>query len=286
MRRPRPRYVYRLATNPRARERWQRERLLDAAAAKGIDAIGIRDDRGHTYYIDPRDAIIGRLIFVEGSYEAAVFDRAAAVLDMHPDQILDIGANIGTATVELLDRFHGARAVAFEPDKRNCRLLAQTLVANDLRDRVTIIPVALSDADGFVELEVSADNFGDHRVRATTEPGRFAEHDRPTRSIPARRLETMIRSGELELGNRVLTCLDAQGHEGHILAGGPVLLKHPLIVEFWPYGLRRAGGYDRFLEAIEASTIVVLDGTQRTTTVGDLHAMGLGDGHTDLLIHP
>ena len=286
MRRPRPRHLYRLATNPAARERWRRERFLDAATAEGVDAIGVRDDRGHTYYIDPRDATIGRLIFVEGSYEAVVFDRAAAVLDMHPDQVLDIGANVGTATVELLDRFHGAKGIAFEPDQRNCKLLAQTLIANDLHDRVTIMPLALSDADGIVDFELSADNFGDHRVRTTTEPGRFAEHDRPTRSISAQRLETLVRDGDIKLGSRVLTCLDAQGHEGHILVGGPVLLQHPLIVEFWPYGLRRAGGYDRFLEAVEASTIVVLDETQRTATTDDLRAMDLGDGHTDLLIHP
>ena len=286
MRRPRPRHLYRLATNPRARERWRRERLLDAATAKGVDAIGIRDDRGHIYYVDPRDATIGRLIFVEGSYEAAVFDRAAAVLDLHPEQVLDIGANIGTATVELLGRFDSAAGIAFEPDKRNCTLLAQTLVANDLQDRVRIMPLALSDADVTVDLELSADNFGDHRVRTTTERGRFAEHHRPTRSIPARRLETLIRDGDIKLASRVLTCLDAQGHEGHILAGGPVLLKHPLIVEFWPYGLRRAGGYERFLDAVEASTIVVLDETQWTATTDDLRAMDLGDGHTDLLVYP
>jgi len=42
------------------------------------------------------------------------------------------------------------------------------------------------------------------------------------------------------------------GYEGFALLGGKELLKSriPLIVEFWPYGMKRAGSFDAFKSAI------------------------------------
>ena len=50
--------------------------------------------------------------------------------------------------------------------------------------------------------------------------------------------------------SQTLTWMDTQGHEGHILAGGAELLcrRAPaLVMEFWPYGLERAGGKANYM---------------------------------------
>jgi FkbM family methyltransferase len=255
--------------------------------------LGITDVHGARYSIDPRDSVIGRLLFLEGSFDAEPVDGAVRVLEaagLAPQQILDIGANIGTVTVELLRRYPLATAAAFEPDPDSCRLLRQNIAANDLLGRATVFPIALSDAEGIVRLDRSQHNLGDHRIR--TDGGarpQGAAAGVTTLDVPARRLDELLRAGTITLTGRVLTKLDVQGHEGHVLAGGRPLLEHPLLVEFWPHGLRRSGGLDAFLEALETySAVMPLSTEPREVGVDHLRAMSfdMGLGHVDLLALP
>jgi FkbM family methyltransferase len=292
MPRPHPRALLRLAVDPRERSRRRRERFLDSAHRYGVHSLGIVDARGHRLYIDPRDKVIGRLLFVEGGYDVRVIDEGLGALAHDgyvPEQFVDIGANIGNVTIEMLSRVPGATAVAFEPDPVNLGLLRQNLAANQMADRVLVVPVALSDTDGSVELELSPDNFGDHRVRREGRPGALSQERRGMRPVTARRFDSLVARGEVRLARNVLTKLDAQGHEGQILAAAPELLAHPMILEFWPYGLDRAGGLDLLLEALAGyATISILDRVPRPVTVDALAAMrdGLGLGHVDLLALP
>jgi hypothetical protein len=78
-RRPRPRQLLRLALNADARRRWIRERFL-ASASRYARAIAIRGRRGNSYLIDPRDKVIGRALFIDGEYEAAVLDATPSLV--------------------------------------------------------------------------------------------------------------------------------------------------------------------------------------------------------------
>jgi FkbM family methyltransferase len=282
----------RLASSAEARREARQERFLEAARRHGVRAIGTTDGRGHRYYFDPRDRVVGRALFMDGGYEVRPIDEAARVLARRgfaPELVIDIGANIGTSTVEWLSRFPAAVGAAFEPDATNVELLWDNFSANRLLDRTVIFPVALSDRDGTVQLERSEDNFGDHRVRVGDVAGCLGEDRREVSRVPARRFDTVVRSGELTVADRVLTHMDAQGHEGHILAAAQLLLVHPMLVEYWPYGLQRSGGLELFLDALEAyADITVLDGDRRSigvTALRDL-ARQLGVRHVDLLLVP
>ncbi|HAI14034.1 MAG TPA: hypothetical protein DCM28_20180 [Phycisphaerales bacterium] len=98
------------------------------------------------------------------------------------DHVVDAGANIGYITL------HAARYVgktgkvdAFEPQPENFNRLKQHLLINDLQDRVTTLPYALSDHQGSVpiyhwpedDLEHNhgcASLFTDHSESAQCEP--------------------------------------------------------------------------------------------------------------------
>ena len=90
-----------------------------------------------------------------------------------------------------------------------------------------------------------------------------------------------------------LAYLDAQGHEGHILAGARQLLDahSPIAMEFWPYGLRRANSLQRVLGLIARFDQVVNldDDGQRldSRALNELVAMlDASSGHVDLLLLP
>lgn len=50
--------------------------------------------------------------------------------------VLDIGANIGTTTIEILRQLPMVTADAFEPEPTNFQLLRMNLLTNDLHSRV------------------------------------------------------------------------------------------------------------------------------------------------------
>lgn len=79
--------------------------------------------------------------------------------------------------------------------------------------------------------------------------------------VPARRIDSLIETGEIDLDAVDLVWMDAQGHEGHVLAGARQLIARgiPVLTEYWPYGLRRAGGLDRFHALVADGYGTVID---------------------------
>ena len=88
--------------------------------------------------------------------------------------------------------------------------------------------------------------------------------------------------------------MDAQGAEGHILTGAKSLIDAtvPIITEFWPYGLKRADGLQKFYDALEASNYKYLynlkePDVQLPFTIDNIKAieskMGYEGRFTDLL---
>jgi FkbM family methyltransferase len=218
------------------------------------------------------DAVVGRQVFLEGGFTDASLHRILAELAADPGidfsldgrTLLDIGANIGTTTVEVLLQFTSASGIAFEPAPENFKLLQENIAANGLEDRAHAHSLAVSDVDGEVTFELSGSNSGDHRVRMTggEETGDlYDEAERETIDVPAKRFDSLVDEGVVDLDRVGLVWIDAQGHEGHILSGAQSLLasRVPVVLEYWPYGLRRAGGLDRLHQAIGQSYSRVVD---------------------------
>jgi hypothetical protein len=76
-----------------------------------------------------------------------------------------------------------------------------------------------------------------------------------------------------------LVWMDVQGHEAHVLAGATCLAGVPVVTEFWPFGLRRAGALARFHELTAGRRSVDLDGSGPYSP-DDI------DAYTNLLLFP
>ena len=80
--------------------------------------------------------------------------------------LVDVGANIGTTTVNALGGLAMRRAACFEPLPANLALLRQNLLLNGLLDRAEVVASALSDREGSTRLPGgAAKNPSDSRVR-------------------------------------------------------------------------------------------------------------------------
>jgi FkbM family methyltransferase len=281
------------ARSSEERERQRRERFW-RQAGRYVSAMVVEDRHGNAILVATSDAAIGREVFLERGLDSANTDAVLALLrerGHRPEQIVDVGANIGTVTLELLSAYPDAHAVAFEPDRANARLLRQNVIGNDLGDRVRVVEAAVSDHDGEATFEISPVNPGDHRVRLGKASGRLGEERWATRTVPVVHLDGLVERGELDPSRPTLIWVDAQGHEAQILAGARTLRHVPIVVEFWPYGLRRAGGYDAFLREVAAyDRVLEVRGGVRPVRADDLAALGrrleAAGGFSDLLLLP
>jgi len=164
---------------------------------------------------------------------------------------IDVGANIGVATVTALLDYGFPRALAFEPEPRNHQLLRINLLSNGVEDRARALPLAASDEPGHAELALSPVNFGDHRLRehagvrsaAGDAPLLTTDPDGPGDGggadiipVEAISLDAFLERENIALPDAGLLWIDTQGHEARVLKGARRILElgYPVVIEFDP----------------------------------------------------
>jgi FkbM family methyltransferase len=238
-------------------------------------------------------------LFMGADHELDTLERVRAALEgrgVDPftgRTIVDVGANIGTTTVGALTTLGMSRAVCLEPLPENLRLLRHNLLANGIADRAEVLDIALSDRPAAVEFEIHPGNPSDARVRVAESAGAddaFGESGWEVVTVATRTFDDLVEEGTIALEDLGLVWVDAQGHEGHILVGAGKLLaaEVPIVLEFWPYGLRRAGGLERLTKTIEANYASVVDledgAVIESKELGALASRLGHTGHTDILL--
>jgi FkbM family methyltransferase len=155
--------------------------------------------------------------------------------------LVDVGANIGLTSIPVAKARHSI-CHAFEPDPANYALLVRNIAANGVGAFVKPQNIAIMDSDGTFELERSADNMGDHRIRiGVAADGAYGEQQRQVVKVAARRLDACLADHTLD--HPVVLKVDTQGAEARVFRGAAKTLREADVVfaEYWPYGLRRMG---------------------------------------------
>jgi FkbM family methyltransferase len=201
---------------------------------------------------DSKDWLIGKYLYIKRSHEADLMARCVQLLEKEGHRgkpssgrcLLNVGANIGMTAIGFVKQGYFDRVIAFEPTPNSFRLLVHNVNQNGLSGRIQSFAFALSSQSGELELEISGDNSGDNRIRKIREPGFFAEEKRRTVRVPAITLDGFFAEhAEVAEDSIGLVWVDIQGHEGHFFRGAKQFLRRgiPVIIEFWPYGIRRSG---------------------------------------------
>lgn len=153
------------------------------------------------------------------------------------DVLLDCGANVGMYTV-FAAVIRRARVYAFEPESQNYALLCRNIVGNDLSERVTAWPCALSDETKFDRIFLSqfaaggsCHSFGDNRDFAL-KPTNFPF----IQGSIATTIDKLVADHVMPPPNHIK--IDVDGFEHKVVTGAGTLLKHPslksLIIEINP----------------------------------------------------
>ncbi len=115
------------------------------------------DYRGFTLHY-PKGASLIKRIQHGRLYEPKVASALVNHLSIDRDGLfLDIGANIGLMTLNVLSKLPGTRVVAFEPGPAQLEYLKNTLRSNSLEALVTIESRALSNKTGIAQFAAHGD---------------------------------------------------------------------------------------------------------------------------------
>lgn len=138
------------------------------------------------------------------------------------DVLYDVGANIGYYTRFIVRHFPVDRIVAFEPMSANVRLLRENLRLGGCENRVTVVPVALSDHAGREDLQV--DDMADgSAVLSSISGGRAAEGRRAlglapkAEQVEVARLDDVVAARGLPRAGVIK--IDTEGAEASVLRG-------------------------------------------------------------------
>jgi FkbM family methyltransferase len=289
--------------DPLARELLGQKTLRALRTVTPVLAV---DRQGRRMFVPTADAgEIARSVFATGAYEEQLMRTAMAVItkvtgrtDPLLDRVfVDVGANIGVSTIEAL-LSHGARsALALEPYPEAFKLLRHNLLENDLLERVTTRCQAVTDHVGEVGFELSPVNWGDHRVREKGRPDAPASGgpSRRTLTVAATTLESAIAEAGITPDEIGCVWIDTQGHEASVLTDCKCLLAAgvPIVCEYWPFGLREAGGHASYGQWVRASIRTVVDLAEPERHLEPDAALGAADyrlagsmRHTNFVMFP
>lgn len=196
-----------------------------------------------------------------------------------------------------------AKAVCVEPEPNNFMLLKINQILNNVDEHCINVRAAISLSESLATLELSETNFGDHRMKMATkkENSIYNEERRDTVEITTMSMDNLLKAHNINASQIGLVWIDTQGHEGHVLAAARALetAKTPIVIEFWPYGLKRSDGYQRLREFLVRNPTIYdlakpLDGqkTMSIKEIDDYFDAHTVDGkqaaaaHTDLLVLP
>ena len=199
------------------------------------------------YIVNSSDKIIGRSLYIDGSYDFDTFLHTLEILKnkIKTETLVDIGANIGSICIPAVKRGIFKNCFAIEPEPYNFDLLTKNISINSLSNKIQTFNVALGQFDNEkIKFELSENNYGDHRIKSnSTEKNYFNEDKRKIIDIEIKRLDAVIKDFDPK---ETLLWMDVQGYEGFVLEGGINILskKPPLVIEFWPYGLDKFNSYN------------------------------------------
>lgn len=79
--------------------------------------------------------------------------------------------------------------------------------------------------------------------------------------VPGLTLDSQVETGLIDVDRVGLVSIDTQGHEAHVLAGARRLrgANVPVMLEYWPCGLRAAGGHELLHEVVRDSFVRYVD---------------------------
>ncbi|MCL4806575.1 MAG: FkbM family methyltransferase [Thermoanaerobaculia bacterium] len=248
--------------------------LAQASKACGLKGVEVEGELGRIVG-DASDEAILRIYARTGRWARRTVDTIVPFFREEEGRFVDVGANIGLTTVPVAARTR-ARCVAIEPEPSNFEHLVTNVRARCPGGRVECHRLAVMDRPGSVDLALSPDNMGDHRVRLPGAPrGSLGEERWETTAVECRPLDEIVEPGD----ERLAVKIDVQGAEPFVFTGGTRTLSRTglLVMEWSPYWMRTMNADPRVVTEFLAASyrqVAIAEGEEGEPRPADAPAEG------------
>ncbi len=224
-----------------------------------------------------QDKVISKEIFVKGEFDLKKLEKTLEFLrPTHKiKKLYDIGANLGVTCIPAVQRKMIQTAIAVEPVMQNYDILKMNIILNKLEEKIMHYNCALSDrANNDAKIEISINNSGDNKVILETNVESLNQTNN-IQKIVTEKFDNLFKNIN---GNEDLIWIDTQGYEPKVLMGAENLIKSkaPIVVEFWPYELKRNGLWAPMFEILKKFDFFV-DLSEKTLEKKEINPYSLKD---------
>jgi len=164
---------------------------------------------GREFWYRGDDRYIGQRI-AAGKYEPYLTKKILRLASLSQDDMVvaDVGANIGYYTVLLAKK--ARKIYAIEPEEKTFEILKKNCEG---LGNITTLNMAAGDRNGEVELKVSKENYGDHKIN-----NQFSKSNFQLKKVKIRKLDSLIK-GQVDLMK-----IDVQGFENEVIEGAKKII--------------------------------------------------------------
>jgi FkbM family methyltransferase len=173
------------------------------------------------------------------------FDLSERHHGIQKGTFLDIGANIGTTSIQAAEFSNVSAVISFEPSSDNYALLMANVYLNKLEKKITAFKCAVGETHSTNRLILSPVSSGDNRLRKGDHLADFRQPHTDHDLVLSENVSTVAIDEFLskELDSIKYVWIDVQGFEYFVLKGCENLLQNRNIsvqIEYWPHGLIEA----------------------------------------------
>ena len=237
---------------------------------------------GYIKYITFTDNI-SKNLFLHNSWNVHILYRGMKIIgkSFKKKTLINVGAHIGSTCIPAVKN-HFKDAIAFEPVKKNFRLLASNIYLNDLESKIKFYNIGLSNKKKTLSLKLHGQNTGDYRVSN--------KKHKNFEIVECDKLDNYTK--KFNKKNSVIF-MYAQGHEPDVFMGGISTIKKgiPIITVFppslfsanWFIKYSKLFKYYNYIYDLQSSKISRIPFTKKELKkLYDKY--NVGDNFTDILI--
>ena len=170
---------------------------------------------------------ISKKLFIDKSFDYQILTKAIKLLGKKKSKstLVNIGAHVGSTCIPAIKKNNFKNLIAFEPTKRNFRLLKANIFINEIDDRAQVYNFAISNKKTNLYLGTKKGNSGGNRI--------VKNKQKNTEIVKSDILDNYTYNLNK---NNSLIFIDAEGHEPNIFLGAKKTIKKriPIIFEFFP----------------------------------------------------
>jgi len=184
--------------------------------------------------VNIRDHIGYRTYITGEPFEMAVYHLTNKLKPSGRTIIIDIGANIGTASVPVCAE-NNFELIAIEPSKENSSLLLKNIFINGIRAKVYCSALIDKVNENYIKLFINKGNTGANSLSSSWNPSVNLDDNKLVEFVPCKTFDEIFLENNIDINKIIITKIDVEGLEEAVLNGSKKFLElntAPILLEY------------------------------------------------------